>query len=137
MQFKKIISVMAISSFLFTSCATIVSNSNWPLTINSTPSGARVEITNDNDEIVYTGLTPCILELKSGDGYFCKANYKLKLSKNGYNEKLINIGTRFNGLYIGNIIFGGVIGLLIVDPLTGAMYKLDTKEVDETLTKKE
>ena len=26
--------------------------------------------------------------------------------------------------YIGNIVFGGLIGLLIVDPATGAMYKL-------------
>ncbi len=29
-----------------------------------------------------------------------------------------------DGWYIGNIIFGGLIGFLIVDPLTGAMWKL-------------
>ncbi|WP_174263189.1 CsgG/HfaB family protein [Citrifermentans bemidjiense] len=30
-----------------------------------------------------------------------------------------------NGWYWGNIVFGGVIGLLIVDPATGAMWKMD------------
>jgi hypothetical protein len=29
-----------------------------------------------------------------------------------------------DGWYIGNILFGGVIGFLIVDPATGAMWKL-------------
>lgn len=29
-----------------------------------------------------------------------------------------------DGWYVGNIIFGGLIGLLLVDPITGAMWKL-------------
>lgn len=29
-----------------------------------------------------------------------------------------------NGWYIGNLLFGGIIGLLIVDPATGAMWTL-------------
>ena len=29
-----------------------------------------------------------------------------------------------DGWYIGNILFGGLIGMLIVDPATGAMYNL-------------
>jgi len=39
-----------------------------------------------------------------------------------------------NGWYFGNIIFGGLIGLLIVDPATGAMYRLDVNYIDEPLT---
>jgi hypothetical protein len=30
-----------------------------------------------------------------------------------------------NKWYFGNILLGGVIGMLVVDPLTGAMYSLD------------
>ena len=33
------------------------------------------------------------------------------------------------------ITLGGVIGMLIVDPATGAMYKLDTEFLNETLSK--
>jgi hypothetical protein len=32
-----------------------------------------------------------------------------------------------DGWYFGNILFGGLIGMLIVDPLTGAMYCLPTE----------
>lgn len=29
-----------------------------------------------------------------------------------------------DGWYIGNIFFGGLMGLLVIDPITGAMWKL-------------
>jgi hypothetical protein len=38
-----------------------------------------------------------------------------------------------NGWYFGNIIFGGLIGLLAVDPATGAMYTLQPRQVETTL----
>lgn len=38
-----------------------------------------------------------------------------------------------NGWYVGNILFGGVLGLLIIDPATGAMYSLSTKETNVAL----
>ena len=38
-----------------------------------------------------------------------------------------------NGWYIANIIFGGLIGLLIIDPATGAMYTLSPKDVNAVL----
>jgi len=41
-----------------------------------------------------------------------------------------------NGWYIGNLLFGGLIGLLIVDPLTGAMWTLDPKDINLILEKK-
>ncbi len=34
-----------------------------------------------------------------------------------------------DGWYIGNILFGGLIGMLIVDPATAAMWKLDDRIV--------
>src|SRR5436305_14092712 len=39
-----------------------------------------------------------------------------------------------NGWYFGNLAFGGVIGMLVVDPLTGAMYTLEPDQIDQTLT---
>jgi hypothetical protein len=35
-----------------------------------------------------------------------------------------------DGWYFGNLLFGGLIGLLIVDPATGAMYKLEPNEIN-------
>ncbi len=41
--------------------------------------------------------------------------------------------SRINGWYVGNIVFGAFIGWLIVDPLTGAMWALDSEHVSGTL----
>ena len=47
------------------------------------------------------------------------------------------MGSKVEGWYWGNILFGGLIGMIIVDPATGAMYKLDTEAVDVSLVKLE
>ena len=36
----------------------------------------------------------------------------------------LSMSARLNAWYWGNILFGGLIGWLIVDPATGAMWKL-------------
>ncbi len=120
---------------LLSGCASIVSKSSWPLSVNSTPAGAKVEITNKKGVLVYSGLTPATMSLKSGAGYFSMERYTLKFKMDGYDEKVIPVECKLNGWYIGNIVFGGLIGWLIVDPLTGAMYKLDAVMINETLSK--
>ena len=45
--------------------------------------------------------------------------------KDGYGEFVYELTPSLNGWYIGNLLFGGLIGFLIVDPLTGAMYRFD------------
>jgi hypothetical protein len=120
---------------IFSSCASIVSKSKWPLTINTNPNGAKIEITDKQGIVVYNGNTPSTIKLKSGDGFFVKQSYKIKLSLNGYEEKILPVECKLNGWYIGNIVFGGLIGWLIVDPVTGAMYRLDKAYINETFTK--
>ncbi len=122
-------------AMLFSSCATIIDGSNYPVSIRTNPPGADVTITNKFGEEIYKGQSPANITLKSGAGYFSRAMYKVKLSSPGFKEKVIEINFRFNGWYIGNIVLGGAIGWLIVDPLTGGMWKISNAEqtVDETL----
>lgn len=116
------------------SCASIVSKSKWPVAIGSTPVGASVTVTNKKGVNVFQGTTPAALTLKSGAGFFAKEAYMVKISMQGYDEKIIPLECKLNGWYAGNILIGGLIGLLIVDPATGAMYKLSTDAVHENLT---
>jgi hypothetical protein len=51
----------------------------------------------------------------------------------GYETKTISVECKLNGWYFGNILIGGLIGLLIVDPATGAMYKLSSEGITEDL----
>jgi hypothetical protein len=51
-----------------------------------------------------------------------------------YDNKTVPVQFKLDGWYFGNILLGGVIGMLIIDPATGAMYKLDTEFLNETLS---
>lgn len=128
-------SIIALSSMLLfaTSCASIVSKSSYLIAINSTPSEAKISITDKNGIEFYTGQTPANLKLKAGSGFFGKARYQVKFEKAGYATKTVPVEFKLDGWYFGNILLGGLIGMLIVDPATGAMWKLETDFINETL----
>jgi len=125
--------ILVATIFLFSSCASIISGSTYPLSINSSPSSAKISITDKKGTEIYLGNTPATVKLKAGAGFFSKAEYQVKFSVHGYDEKIIPVTFSLNGWYFGNILFGGVIGMLIVDPATGAMWKIDTESINVTL----
>ena len=96
---------------------------------------AKISIKDKKGIEIYTGNTPATLKLKSGAGFFSKARYQVTFEKVGYDKKVVPVEFKLNGWYFGNIIFGGPLGLLIIDPATGAMFKLETEFLNETLTK--
>ena len=132
--FKKTLLTALFISFM-TGCASIVSKSNWPFSVDTNPSGATVVITNKKGTEVYKGRTPAALKLKSGAGFFSKESYTVSFFMDGYESKKVNLECKINGWYFGNILIGGVIGMLIIDPATGAMYKLDNEGITENLSR--
>lgn len=130
------LTMLAIAApLLFSSCATIFGKSSYPVSINSNPSGATVSITDKKGKEVYKGASPATVTLKSGAGFFSKAEYQVKISSPGYAEQVIPVNYKLNGWYFGNLLIGGFLGMLIVDPATGAMWKLDTPPINVTLSK--
>lgn len=130
---NKIYFVLLAACLLLTSCASIVSKSRYPISINSTPSEAKITITDKKGVEVFKGNTPATLKLNSGAGFFSKARYQVKFEKDGYQSKTVPVDFKLDGWYFGNILVGGAIGMLIIDPATGAMYKLETEFLNETL----
>ena len=115
---------LALTITMSVGCASIISDSSYPVAMTSSPSGATFEIRNESGAIVHQGTTPNTVTLKAGDGFFSGAHYSVRYKKDGYSDQNGSINPSVDGWYVANIIFGGVIGLLIVDPATGAMYKL-------------
>ena len=132
MEFKKMATAVVVcTAAMFTGCASIVSDSKYPVAINSTPSGANFVITNKAGVEVHSGQTPSTVTLKAGEGFFSGETYQVRMTLDNHEEKIITIDTSIDGWYVGNILFGGLIGLLIVDPMTGAMWKLpDNSQAD-------
>lgn len=121
--------IIGLGLLLVTGCASIVSKSDWPVTVRSNPTGAKCVISKSSGLAVQTGETPMTVTLPSSDGYFSAAQYLVKCEKEGFSPAQRSLEAGINGWWYfgGNLIFGGVIGWFIVDPLTGAMYRLDEK----------
>ena len=62
----------------------------------------------------------------STSGYFNPEKYTVIASKDGFKTQTTIIDWHVSGWYWAeNFLIGGLIGYLIVDPLTGDMYYLD------------
>lgn len=121
---KKIIIFFALAvTFLMSSCATIISGSKQNVAFSSNPSAATIFI----DE-VEVGKTPFEIKLAR------KSEHSVMIKLEGYQTYQTNLTKRFNGWYVGNILIGGLIGL-IVDPITGAMYNLTPKQINAEMSK--
>lgn len=116
--------ILSAATVAITGCASIVSDANYPVSIQSSPAGANYEIANEAGMVVSSGVTPGQVTLKAGAGFFDGELYRISYKKDGYQDQVSMLDSELDGWYWGNILIGGLIGMLIVDPSTGAMYKL-------------
>jgi hypothetical protein len=122
---KKIVNaIIAALVVSVTGCASIVGKSSYNVAIKSNPEGTRFIVKNSSGTAVHSGETPATVALTSKKGYFKSEQYTVTFSKEGYQEQTIPLSASLSGWYWGNILIGGLIGMLIVDPATGAMWKL-------------
>lgn len=126
---KKILGLLA-GSILLSGCATIVGDDTQLVQVNSEPTGAQFQIKDETGATVAQGITPQGVTLAKSDGsYFGKKSYQITMSKDGYSPVALPVKASANGWYIGgNIVFGGLIGWLAVDPFNGGMYTLKPKQ---------
>jgi len=129
---KKILTFSFAVAFLtLTSCASVVRGSKENFNFMSNPSGATVEIFDRSNMQVAKITTPAQIALKKGARYFSGQTYTVKVTKEGYKPSSFRIDNNVNiGAYlVGNILFVGILGYVIVDPLTGAMWNLEASNV--------
>ena len=121
-------------SMLVLGCASIVGKSVYPVAITSQPDQADISIADETGKTIFTGKTLTTVTLNTKAGYFSGKDYTVTFTKAGYANHTAQIRRGVSGWYIGgNLVFGGLIGWLIVDPLTGAMWTLPD-EVTTTLS---
>jgi hypothetical protein len=120
---KSKIYMMAPLAFFMASCASIVSKSEYPVSLTSSPAGVKV-LVKKNGMVIHQGVTPSMVTLSARGGFFSPAKYQVEFSKKGGSTQTVPLTADIDGWYFGNILFGGLIGILIVDPATGAMWKL-------------
>jgi hypothetical protein len=115
-------------------CATIVHGGPRAIPVASSPPGAKVSIYDRSNTLVQTNTTPFVAQLPVKYGYFKAQSYRLEFELPGHAPAVVNLDSSVSGWYFGNLAFGGLIGMLIVDPLTGSMFNLKPEKIDQPLT---
>ena len=123
-QYRRTISYLLLLAILGTTgCASIISGTTQSVFVNSSPSGANVEV----DGLQAT--TPTKLELKRS-----QASHNVRITKEGYEPANVSIGRKFNPWVAGNLLWGyGVVAGVIVDFVSGGAWDLDTDRIDLSL----
>lgn len=121
MSFLLLLGIIVLSS----SCATIMQGTTQELSISSNPSSALV-----TDNGLQLGKTPLVADLKR------KGNHSIKIELEGYQPYEVVLARKTSGWVFGNIIFGGIPGL-IIDVLTGGLYVLKPEEIQAELRNQE
>jgi hypothetical protein len=98
-------------------CGTIMHGSTQDVSIASQPSGAEIRVNG-----IQNAETPALLVLER------KRSHTLELTLDGYEPHQMQLQRSTSGWVWGNIVFGGLIGL-VVDASTGGMYKLTPEQV--------
>ena len=117
--------VLVLSSFFVTSCATIVGGTSQTVSIDSNVKGADITVNGAS-----VGQTPFAGSIKRGK------STSVNVKKSGYLAKTIILNTEVEPIFWGNIIFGGFLGST-TDLSTEAMYKYTPASINVDLEKEE
>ncbi len=130
-----ITAILATCSLFLVSCATIVSNQERTTKIETVPSQMSYVIRDKGGNVVSQGTTPSTVKLNRSPGYFQRGTYTIDVKKRNKVVATETIEASVNGWFWGNIAFGGAIGMFVVDPLTGAMFRMpESVMIDTTKT---
>jgi hypothetical protein len=101
---------------LLSACATVMSGTTQNVTVSTTPPAASCTLDRVGARVGAVPLTPGSVRLDKS-----KDDLSVSCSKDGYLTATIAHSSHFNGATFGNILLGGVVGVL-VDASSGANF---------------
>lgn len=125
--------VLAVTMLTTSGCASVMASGPRKIPIASQPAGAKVSIYNRSNELVTVQTTPFVAQLTPRHRYFRGQRYRIVFELEGYETTEAQLNPRVGPWYLGNLVWG-LAGFLIVDPATGAMFRLEPDELDQVLT---
>jgi PEGA domain len=114
-----------VAAISLTGCASVISGSNQEVTFHSTPESATVSVNGKT-----LGKTPLTTALKK------KVGQSVSFEKDGYKTITLQLETRLDSWYWGNIVLGGFFGGFFgstTDDLSGAAHEYSPSQYMVTL----
>lgn len=127
MKKLRMVLTVGLLSIVLSACATIMRDNSQTIPITSSTDNVDIRIADKSGKVIFEGQTPASVNLKTAaGGYFDPQEYTITASKDGFKNQTTIIDWHVSAWYwAGNLILGGLIGYLIIDPITGDMYYLD------------
>lgn len=113
-------------------CASIISGRHADVAFDTYPTNAHVTVHDNNGRAVASLNTPGVVSLKRNRRYFLPARYTATIEAPGYAPTTVPIRSTVNPWIIGNIVIGGIPGL-VVDNATGAAWQPRHSEIHRQL----
>ncbi|NQW09118.1 MAG: hypothetical protein HQ481_04455 [Alphaproteobacteria bacterium] len=107
--------LLAAAGLAMSGCATITTGSNQSITVLTDPSGAECQLDRQGSAVAIINPTPGAVQVDKS-----KDTIAIRCRKEGFQDTAGTLGSEFQGMTFGNIIFGGIIGIA-VDAGSGAM----------------
>lgn len=104
---------------LLSGCATLTTSSSQNVTVTTEPPGAACSFKRDGQVIGVVNPTPGSLSVSKSH-----TAIDVSCAKEGFLDATGAVGSRFQAMTFGNILFGGIIGI-VVDAASGATAKYD------------
>jgi hypothetical protein len=111
-----------------TGCASIVSGRHAELSIYTNAPNAQVVVRDKRGQEVASVHTPGRVALKRKDRFIFPTRYTATITAPGYQTAQVPIRSTINPWVLGNIVFGGIPGL-VIDNATGAAWRPRDSEI--------
>ncbi len=113
-----------IALLMLSSCASIFNRTTKDIAVTSSPSGLYFEVRDRQNKLVSSGTTPASIQLSSRYGFFKGQTYTFTAKRAGTEVGSMVMYAGLSPWYFGNLVLGGALGMLIIDPATGGMWTL-------------
>ena len=102
------------ASSLLGGCATLTTSSSQTVTLTTEPPGAACTFKREGEVIGIINPTPGSLTVSKSH-----SDIDVSCTREGYLDAVGRVGSKFQAMTFGNILFGGIIGIA-VDAVSGA-----------------
>lgn len=118
-------------------CASIFSDSEYVQKFEASVPDVVMDIEKNGKSYQEGVPVPGEIKLPADNGYFSRADYSFTFKKEGYKDKVITRRAKVDPFYWVNVatIYAAVIGMVIVDPWTGAMWSLEEAPIVAVMEK--
>jgi hypothetical protein len=100
-------------------CATLTKGSSQSVTVHTDPAGATCTLTRESSTVAVVNPTPGTVTVSKSH-----TDLGVRCARDGYLDAVGTIGSKFQAMTFGNILFGGLIGV-VVDAASGATAEYD------------